>query len=158
MTVDEVVTGALETNPGIDTVYWVACGGSLIDLYPAHQLVSEYGSKVVSGAYTAREFCLMEPARLTERQVELDDGGIEELDRALRLIAEHAGERPEISVTWFRPDDRKDGGAYLTWRGRLKKMDVYERKLVFTDGRSIPIDSIRSVECGLDEKNIPGDG
>ncbi len=39
-----------------------------------------------------------------------------------------------------------------------EKMDVYERKLVFTDGRSIPIDSIRSVECGLDEKNIPGDG
>ena len=55
-----------------------------------------------------------ETARLTERQVELDDGGIEELDRALRLIAEQAGERPEISVTWFRPDDRKDGGAYLT--------------------------------------------
>lgn len=96
-----------------------------------------------------------ETARLTERQVELDDGGIEELDRALRLIAEHAGERPEISVTWFRPDDKKDGGAYLTWRGRLKKMDVYERKLVFTDGRSIPIDSIRSVECGLDEKTSP---
>ena len=66
--------------------------------------------------------------------------------------------RPEISVTWFRPDDRKDGGAYLTWSGSLKKMDMYERKLVFTDGRSIPIDSIRSVECGLDEKNIPGDG
>ena len=32
------------------------------------------------------------------------------------------------------------------------------KKLVFADGRSIPIDSIRSVECGLDEKNIPGDG
>ena len=91
----------------------------------------------------------------TERQVELDDGGIEELDRALRLIAEQAGERPEISVTWFRPDDRKDGGAYLTWRGRLKKMDMYERKLVFADGRSIPIDSIRSVECGLNEKTSP---
>lgn len=81
--------------------------------------------------------------------------GIEELDRALRLIAEQAGERPEISVTWFRPDDRKDGGAYLTWRGRLKKMDMYERKLVFADGRSIPIDSIRSVECGLNEKTSP---
>ena len=91
-----------------------------------------------------------ETARLTERQVELDDGGgIEELDRALRLIAEHAGEHPEISVTWFRPDDRKDGGAYLTWRGSLKKMDMYERRLVFTDGRSVPIDSIRSVEKAL---------
>ena len=87
-----------------------------------------------------------ETARPTERQVELDDGGIEELDRALRLIAERAGERPEISVTWFRPDDRKDGGAYLTWRGSLKKMDMYERKLVFTDGRSVPIDSIRTID------------
>ena len=90
-----------------------------------------------------------ESARLTERQVELDDGGIEELDCALRQIAEHAEERPEISVTWFSPDDRKDGGAYLTWQGRLKKADMYERRLIFTDGRSIPIDSIRSVECGL---------
>lgn len=82
MTVDEVVTGALETNPGIDTVYWVACGGSLIDLYPAHQLVSEYGSKVVSGAYTAREFCLMEPARLTER--------------AFVVACSHSGNTPEV--------------------------------------------------------------
>ena len=96
-----------------------------------------------------------ETARLTERQVELDDGGIEELDRALRLIAERVGERPEISVTWFRPDDRKAGGAYLTWRGSLKKMDTYGRRLVFTDGRSIPIDSIRSVEYAPDEKISP---
>ena len=87
-----------------------------------------------------------ETARLTEQQIELGDGGIEELDRTLRQLAEHAAERPEVSVTWFRPDDRKDGGAYLTWRGSLKKMDMYERKLIFTDRRSIPIDSIRSVE------------
>lgn len=82
MTVDEVVTEALETNPNIDTVYWVACGGSLIDLYPAHQLVSEYGSKVVSAAYTAREFCLMMPARLT--------------DRALVVACSHSGNTREV--------------------------------------------------------------
>lgn len=83
-----------------------------------------------------------ETARLTDSRIELADGRIDELDRRLRLLAEHVTDTPEISVTYFRPDCRKAGGAYLTVTGSLKKIDMYVRTLVFTDRTSIPIDSI----------------
>ena len=59
---------------------------------------------------------------------------------------EHIAEQPEITVTWFQPDDRKDGGAYLTATGRLKKLDEIQRVLVLTDGTEISLDDVAGIE------------
>lgn len=59
-----------------------------------------------------------------------------------QLIQEHLGEQPEIKITFFKPDERKAGGAYLSITGVIKKIDSFERYVVMMDGKKIPIDEI----------------
>ena len=96
-------------------------------------------------ALTGFEAAVVETARLTDRKIDLDEGGKALLDEKLRKIEEEIYDRPEVAVTYFQPDLRKTGGAYLQKRGRVKKLDAYQRAVVFTDGMIIPIDDISDI-------------
>lgn len=99
-------------------------------------------------ALTGHAAAIAETARLTDRKIELDEDTRAELDRRQAILLEHISEQPEVTVTWFRPDEKKDGGAYLTTTGRLKKIDQVERVLVLTDGARIPLDDVAALESG----------
>ena len=68
------------------------------------------------------------------------------LDRKQRYLAEIIDTKPEITVTYFVPDEKKSGGAYSTVTGFLKRIDEYERVLMLTDGRKIQLDAIFDIE------------
>ena len=89
---------------------------------------------------------IAETARLTEQRMELDEDTKAELDRRQAILLEHIREQPEITVTWFQPDERKEGGAYLTTTGRLKKIDPIEQTLVLLDGTSIQSEDVFNLE------------
>ena len=89
---------------------------------------------------------IAETARLTEQRIELDEDTRAELDRRQAILLEHISERPEVTITWFRPDERKEGGAYVTTTGRLKKIDQVERILVLMDGTNIPLEDVAALE------------
>ncbi len=84
--------------------------------------------------------------------MELDEDTKAELDRRQAVLLEHISEQPEITVTWFQPDERKDGGAYLTATGRLKKLDEIQRVLVLTDGTKISLDDVAEIESSWFQK------
>ena len=84
--------------------------------------------------------------------MELDEDTKAELDRRQAVLMEHIAEQPEVTVTWFQPDERKDGGAYLTATGRLKKLDEIQRVLVLTDGTKIPLDDVAEIESSWFQK------
>lgn len=69
----------------------------------------------------------------------------------MEIISDSIKEQPEISITYFKPDERKNGGKYVTAINSVKKIDKYERIVVMTDGTLIPIDEIISVECEIFE-------
>ena len=92
---------------------------------------------------------IAETARLTDQKMELDEDTKAELDRRQAVLMEHIAEQPEITVTWFQPDERKDGGAYLTATGRLKKFRELERLLVLADGTEIPMEDVVALESGI---------
>lgn len=96
-------------------------------------------------ALTGHEEAIQETARLTEDFIELDEDRKEQLNEQLLLLKEGQSRNPEIEVTYFRPDDRKDGGAYVTVRGRLKRIDEYGRQLLFTDGTAVSLERLFSV-------------
>lgn len=96
-------------------------------------------------ALTGHEAAIRETARLTEEFMELDEYEKAALDARLRELREKLSEQPEITLIWFRPDERKDGGAYVTESGRVKKIDDYGREIVFTDGRRILIERITEI-------------
>lgn len=85
---------------------------------------------------------IIEAGRLTDSEVELMEGRAEAVDAALRSLYQLQGAQPEITVTYFQPDDRKAGGAYRTVRGKLRKFMEHERLLRLWDDTTIPFDDI----------------
>ena len=89
---------------------------------------------------------ISETARLTDCRIEPDEEIKAELNAKLRIIAAGAGEMPAVEITYFRPDDRKRGGAYLTAAGKVKRIDEYAGAVIMDDGTVIPVEMIISVE------------
>lgn len=91
-----------------------------------------------------------ETARLTDSHVELEDGQRERLDQRLSLLlkamGENPGQEPVITVTYFKPDEKKDGGANVPVCGRVKRVDGYRREIVLKDGTVLPMDAIVAME------------
>ena len=96
-------------------------------------------------AVVGHEDALHETARLTDEKMELDEYTKVELNEKLQRIAT-SDEAEEVSITYFVPDDRKQGGAYLTITGVVTKIREYERDVIMEDGTQIPIDDIIAIE------------
>lgn len=93
-------------------------------------------------ALTGHEAAITETARLTDRKAELTEDIKAELDRTQQILHEHITQQPEIAVTWFQPDKRKEGGQYITTVGRLRRMDEAQRMLWLTNGNQISLDDV----------------
>lgn len=92
------------------------------------------------------EDAVQETARLTEERAELTEDEKFILDRKLQSLADRISSKPQITVTWFRPDQKKTGGAYVTTTGQLKKIDDYAGALILTDGERITIEDILDIQ------------
>ena len=84
-----------------------------------------------------------ETARLTDRKIELIEDEKTLLDEKLRLLLETGGTG---IFTWFLPDDRKDGGAYVTAEGTIRKIDPLAGRVILANGSSLPIEDILEIE------------
>jgi len=93
-------------------------------------------------ALTGHGEAIRETARLTESKMELSEEAKVCLNARLAFLSENIKAHPEISVTYFLPDERKAGGAYVVKTGAVKKINEYENTLVMQDGSVIPIDDI----------------
>ena len=96
-------------------------------------------------ALTGYDDAVKEAMRLTDSKPELDENQLEELDQKLADLMTRIEEHPEVTITYFEPDDKKEGGAYVTCVGKLKKIDIYEKQLVLTGNRFIRICDIVSI-------------
>lgn len=97
-------------------------------------------------ALTGYDAAIRETARLTDKKLLLDEETCALLDRKQQCLCEIIAEKPEITVTYFVPDERKDGGSYVTVTGKLRRIDLCARLLMLTDGRNIPLDDIADLE------------
>ena len=95
------------------------------------------------------EDAIDETARLVDGKVELSEDEIAELNRKfarLLQILDECGEYPEVEITYFVPDERKNGGAYVTKAVRVKSLDGIFHKVILSDRTEIDIADILSLE------------
>ena len=97
-------------------------------------------------ALAGHEAAIRETARLTDERAELDENAKAVLDEKLRMIQEMLPAHPEITVTYFQPDAKKSGGAYVSVTGRVKKLDLYRQCLLMEDGLRIPLGELYDMD------------
>ena len=85
-----------------------------------------------------------ETARLTDARIELSEEERAELDYKQQYLS--TLDAPTVTVTYFVPDERKTGGAYVTHTGTLKRIDELERMMVFADGARVSLDEVIAIE------------
>ena len=100
-------------------------------------------------ALTGHGAAIRETARYTEARRELDEEEKELLDCKLSVLKKHLQLAPQVSITYFRQDEYKQGGYYRTVNCVLKKIDTYRQLLVTTTGEEIPWQEIVAVEAGI---------
>ena len=78
-----------------------------------------------------------ETARLTDQRIELDENEKYMLDLKQNHLQYLLPQMPLITVTYFSPDDRKEGGEYVTVTGRLKSILHHKDMMILSDGSRI---------------------
>ena len=109
---------------------------------PIHDRAAQFSPFAALVGY---EDAVEETERLTDSRREMLEDEIAELNRQLRELQSRLRERPEIRVTYFIPDRKKDGGRYASKIGNARTIDQYSNAIVFTVGESIPVKDMYSV-------------
>ena len=97
-----------------------------------------------------------EASRLTDKKPELDEDSARLLNERIKIIETNIKLRPQIDIMYFVPDKRKEGGSIQKFRGKIRRVDKFERKLIFTDKTKIQMDEIVFIDGNL-FKNIASD-
>lgn len=119
--------------------------------YPNPEIERDFPDKILReaqfapfAALTGHNEAIDEAARQTDRKIELDEYEIERLNNKLKYLSE-SSEADEVVITYYVPDKKKDGGAYVSKSGVVIKVREYERDIVTDDGTKIPIEDIYSI-------------
>ena len=70
------------------------------------------------------------------------------MDSKLQIIKQKIFPKPKITITYFLPDIKKDGGKYVTVTGVLKKLDSIKKLIYLKNGNEISIDEIIDISLG----------
>ena len=121
---------------------------------PHHELTTRrrmpVGNRAASfspfAALTGYDESIREASRYTKERIELDDAAKADLNDKLNIAMSKAENKSVLSITYFLPDKRKNGGEYVTVKGVILRIDTLEKRIFFTDNSSIPIDDIYEID------------
>ena len=116
----------------------------------AHMSLEDRAAQFASfAALTGHEEAIEETARLTEKKIVLVEAAKEAISEKLFEISQSLDKKWNVSITYFKPDRFKEGGAYLTDIGVVKKIDEVEKIVVMDNGLRVEIEGIIGV--GIDK-------
>ena len=115
--------------------------------HPPMPLANRAAQFAPFAALTGYEAVIDEAARLTARQIELDEDAKAEINRQLLALAARtdAGEPVQVELTWFEPDGLKLGGAYRTELVLVRRVDQSYHLLELSDRSLIEINRVLNV-------------
>lgn len=60
----------------------------------------------------------------------------------MQIIKQKISQKPQISITYFLPDAKKDGGKYVTVTSNVKSIDEYKQAIILENKTKISISEI----------------
>lgn len=100
-------------------------------------------------ALTGYDSAIKETGRLTDEKIELDEEALTALDMKYQFLMDALDDAPEVTITYFQPDERKAGGKYVSAVGVVRKVDDFERRITMQDGAKIQMDDVLSIDGEL---------
>ncbi|MBO7452769.1 MAG: hypothetical protein J6U54_20760 [Clostridiales bacterium] len=116
--------------------------------YPDHPPMSLHDRAAQFSPFAALvgyDAAVAETARLTDRRREMSEEEIVDLNDKLNELKKIKSSRPMVTVDYFIPDIRKEGGSYHTKKGNVRTIDEYNDMIVFVDGDKIAIGDTYSI-------------
>lgn len=102
-------------------------------------------------ALTGYEEQIEETARLTDGKLQLSAEEIESLNSNMNYLMDNIALCPEAEIIYFVPDERKEGGKYVTLKINVKKTDPVHRTITDTQNNVLNMDHIYRINI----KNRP---
>ena len=114
--------------------------------HPRMSMYSRAAQFAPFAALTGYDEQVKETARLTDDRLDLDDEVKAILDAKLQEIQDNISSKPQVTITYFIADARKDGGKYVTVTNNIKKIDEYKQAIILVDATEIPIIDVVKIE------------
>ena len=105
-------------------------------------------------ALTGYDDAIEETARLTETKVELSDKLKNDLNQKINFIKNNIKVHPEITIKYFVRDNKKSGGIYKSLTSIIKKVDDFNKCLIFADNTNVYFDDIISITWQSDFNKV----
>lgn len=115
-------------------------------VHPQMSMVNRAAQFSPFAALSGYEDAIDETARLTDAEIELSEGTIQEINDRLSFLMEHLSEHVEVTILYFVPDEKKAGGRYATISGEIRKVRVFEQEIEMMDGTIIDVKRILSID------------
>ena len=80
-------------------------------------------------ALTGHSEAVSETARYVDEKIDLGEDAIKEIQDALNYIQEHISQSPQVTITYFVADGRKQGGRYVTETAKVKQLNNLEQSI-----------------------------
>lgn len=132
------------------------CSENYADMLRLHRPVSGRHArmdKVARGAQfapfaalTGYDAVIRETGRLTEGEPWLEADEIARLDALLRALA--VDPNREAVFVCFLPDREKAGGSFVSYRGRVARVDPIQKTVLLDTAETFPISAIYDIEQG----------
>lgn len=119
-----------ETDKSADTKHKyddiLDCPHHVSSVHPSMPLIDRAAQFAPFSALTGYEEVVKEEARLTEQRVELDEEELERLDQSLQYLKKRLQDEretnPDVKITYFCADQKKEGGQYRTVQGKVRRI------------------------------------
>ncbi len=100
-------------------------------------------------ALTGYDGQIREKARLTNKRIEISEDIKTLLDTKIHIIGENISNNPKVEITYFVPDNKKEGGEYVLVIGTVREIDNFNRVIVMENKIRIPIYEIIDINSEI---------
>ena len=113
--------------------------------HPPMSLYARSAQFAPFAALTGYEDEVEETARITDKKIEITDEIKSTINMRLQIIQEKINTKPKVTIKYFIPDNKKEGGSYKTVTSNVLKIDQYKKLVVLKDNTKIFISDIINI-------------
>ena len=92
---------------------------------------------------------IIEVSRITDEKINISDELRNMINDKLNYIKKNISSNPKIEIEYFIKDKTKKGGRYENKISNVKKIDIYNKKIILMDDIKINFDDIISININV---------